>query len=420
LFSYAPRVPENAAMARPGAGALLALIRAGTAVTRADLARLTGMSRASISHRIDGLIECGLVREATELPSTGGRPPASLVFSSDRGVVLGADLGATHARLAVMDLAGNVLAELAEDLDIAEGPETVLGIVEAQFCELLSRLGREPHEVHGIGVGVPGPVEFATGRPVNPPIMPGWDGYSIPDRLSRRFDVPILVDNDVNIMAVGEHWTNWRSERDFLFVKVGTGIGCGIIAEGTIYRGAQGAAGDIGHIRVAGESEVVCECGNVGCLEAIAGGRALARDARALGFDARNSRDVVALARAHQVQVVRLVRQSGRVLGDVLSGLVNAFNPGVIVIGGDVAEAHEQLFAGVREVVYQRATPLATRHLELARSSLGDRAGTTGAAVLAIEHILAPEFVDAHWVGRRPQPAARPGTQALKEPGRAA
>src|SRR3954471_22721909 len=246
-------------MSRPGAGALLALIRAGTAVTRADLARLTGMSRASISHRIDGLIECGLVREATELPSTGGRPPASLVFSSDRGVVLGADLGATHARLAVMDLAGNVLAELAEDLDIAKGPETVLGIVEAQFCELLSRLGREPHEVHGIGVGLPGPVEFASGRPVNPPIMPGWDGVDVPAMLG-RFGAPVLVDNDVNIMALGEHSQNWPDCQDFLFVKVGTGIGCGIITSGHMHRGAQGAAGDIGHVRVTG-ADVVCQCG---------------------------------------------------------------------------------------------------------------------------------------------------------------
>ena len=421
MFGYAAAVPDNTPVSRPGAGELFALIRAGGGVTRADLGRLTGLSRASISQRVDGLIESGLVRETTDLPSTGGRPPASLVFSSDRAVVLAADLGATHARLAVTDLAGNALAELAEDLEIAQGPEVVLGTVEEQFSELLRQAGRDAHEVAGIGVGVPGPVEFATGRPVSPPIMPGWDGYSIPERLSRRFDVPVLVDNDVNIMAVGEHWTNWRSERDFLFVKVGTGIGCGIVAEGRIYRGAQGAAGDIGHIRVAGENDVICECGNVGCLEAVAGGRALARDARALGFDARNSRDVVRLARSHQVQVVRLVRQSGRVLGAVLSGLVNAFNPSVIVIGGDVAEAHEQLFAGVREVVYQRATALATRHLQITRSTLGDRAGTTGAAVVAIEHVLAPAFIDAHWLGRRDARRASPTSgEPLKQPGRAA
>jgi predicted NBD/HSP70 family sugar kinase len=380
---------------RPGTGAVLELIRHGTARTRADLGRLTGLGRAAVTQRVDGLIERGLVLETADLPSTGGRPPTSLVFNSTSGVVLAADLGATHARLAITDLAGGVLAEIAEDLDIGRGPEAVLGVVAQQFEELLQQAGRAPADLRGIGVGVPGPVEFATGRPINPPIMPGWDGFAISAFFADHFDVPVLVDNDVNIMAVGEHWAHWRDERHLLFIKVGTGIGCGIVAEGAIYRGEQGAAGDIGHIRVADHDEVICECGNTGCLEAVASGRALARTARELGIEAHTSRDVVALARAQRVEVVRLVRKSGRLIGEVLAGLVNAFNPSVIVIGGDVAEAHEQLFAGVREIVYQRATPLATRHLTVARSALGDRAGTIGAAVLVIEHVLSPDVVDA-------------------------
>ncbi len=347
------------------------------------------------------------MRESAGLPSTGGRPPSSLVFDSDAYVVLAADLGATHARLAVTNLAGDVLAEHAQDLAIARGPTAVLDVVVERFMRLLAEADREPRDVRGVGIGVPGPVEFATGRPVNPPIMPGWDGFPIPSHFEPHFDAPVLVDNDVNIMAVGEHRTNWRSEQHLLFVKVGTGIGCGIIVDGRIYRGAQGAAGDIGHIAVAGHDDVICECGRVGCLEAVAGGRALARAAAELGYEARDSRAVVALARAQNTEVVRLVRQSGRLLGDVLSGLVNAINPSAIVIGGDVAEAHEQLFAGVREVVYQRATPLATRHLEIARSTLGDRDGVTGAAVLAIEHVLAPSFVDAHWLSPTRSRAAR-------------
>ncbi len=391
-------------LALPTSGNLFHVIRRENGITRADLGRLTGISRATISQRVERLVECGLVREASDQPSGGGRPPSSLVFAGEVGVVLAADLGATHARLAVSDLSGNVLAELAEDLDISSGPR-ILDTVEEQFGELLRRAERRPEEVHGIGVGVPGPVEFEAGRPVNPPLMPGWDGYSIPERLRRGFEVPVLVDNDVNIMAIGEHFTNFSSKRDLLFVKVGTGIGCGVITEGQIYRGAQGAAGDIGHIRVAAETETVCKCGNVNCLEAIAGGGALAAAARELGCEAANSRDVVELARAHQPDVVQLVREGGRVLGTVLAGLVNAFNPNVIVIGGDMAEAHEQLFAGVREVVYQRATPLATRHLEITPSALGDRAGTAGAAVLAIEHVLQPGFVDEHWLERRPKPA---------------
>jgi predicted NBD/HSP70 family sugar kinase len=399
-------VAVSSPVPRSGAGAVLELIRRGGGLTRADLGRLTGMSRPAVSQRVDALIEEALVQETSNLPSTGGRPPASLVFNREWGVILTADLGATHARLAVTDLGGSVLAEMPEDLDIAEGPEAVLGVVARLFDELLERVGRDPADVKGIGVGVPGPVEFATGRPVNPPIMPGWDGFSIPGFLSCRFDVPILVDNDVNIMALGEHWARWGQERHFLFVKVGTGVGCGVVTDGAVYRGAQGAAGDIGHIRVSGHDDVLCECGNTGCLEAVAGGRALVREVRALGLEARDSRDVVGLARAQQTQVIGLVRRSGRTLGEVLAGMVNAFNPDVIVIGGDMAEAHEQLFAGIREVVYQRATPLATRHLQIARSALGDRAGTVGAAVLAIEHVLSPSVIDARWSGPASRAAA--------------
>ena len=400
-MQYCPRMVDDRTNSRPGTGALLRLIRHRPALTRAELARLTGLSRATISQRVDALIDSGLVKEAGDLPSTGGRPPASLVFDSDLGLVLGADLGATHARLAAADLSGRVVAEVALDLAIADGPESVLDAVAARFSDLLREAGREPEEVQGIGVGVPGPVEFATGRPTSPPIMPGWDGYAIPAHLAAHFDVPIMVDNDVNLMAVGEHWSHRRSVDHLLFVKVGTGIGCGIVIEGSIYRGDQGGAGDIGHIRVPGHDEVVCECGNVGCLEAVAGGRALVRRARELGLEVHDSRDVVRLAHGQNIEIVRMIRESGRILGEVISGLVNAFNPRVIVIGGDVAEAQEQLFVGVREVVYQRATALGTRHLEVAGSRLGDRAGTSGAALLAIEHVLSDASIEAGWLGGR-------------------
>jgi predicted NBD/HSP70 family sugar kinase len=361
----------------------------------------------TVSQRVDALLRRGLIVEGPNGRSTGGRPPARLLFNEDAGVVLAADLGATHARIAMTDLAGGVLAEVADDLSVADGPNVVLPAVDRHFERLLRESGRPPEDVCAIGIGVPGPVEFATGRPVNPPIMPGWDGHPIPERF-QRYGVPVLVDNDVNIMAVGEHWSAWRDRQHFLFVKVGTGIGSGIVSQGALYRGGQGAAGDIGHIRVPGHDNVTCECGNVGCLEAVAGGRALARRARELGFEAPSSRDVVALARAHSVEVARLVRDAGRVLGSVLASLVNALNPDIIVIGGDIAEAHEQLFAGVRETVYQRSTPLATRHLEITPSTLGDRAGITGASVLAIEYILSPAYVDEWVLGTPPRVAALP------------
>ena len=374
-------------------GELLSLIRAGTAVTRADLARHTGLARSTVAQRVDALLASGHVLEAGGTPSTGGRPATMLVFNHQAGVVLVADLGATHARVAVTDLAGTPLAELAGDLDIALGPDHVLKWVSARFGDLLQTTGKSPADVSGIGIGVPGPVEFDTGRPVNPPIMPGWDGFDIPAWFADRYGAPVLVDNDVNIMARGEHWVHWRSTPHLLFVKVGTGIGCGIVADGHIHRGARGAAGDIGHIRATGE-DVICACGNVGCLEAVAGGHALAMRLAATGVEASNSRDVVRLVHEGNVSATQMVRAAGRTLGEVLAGTVNFFNPAVIVIGGDIAEAHAQLLAGVREGIFSRSLPLATRDLRIVPCRLGDRAGVSGAAITAIEQVLSPAAVD--------------------------
>jgi predicted NBD/HSP70 family sugar kinase len=376
------------------AGALLHLIREEVAVTRADLARVTGLARSTVAQRVDALLANGLVRDTGGSVSTGGRPPNVLTFNRDAGVVLVADLGATHARLAVSDLGGMPLAEHAGDLDIADGPDAVLDRVDARFAELLADAGRLPEDVRGIGVGVPGPVEYDSGRPVNPPIMPGWDGFSIPDWFAGRYHATVLVDNDVNIMARGEHRMHWRDTKHLLLIKVGTGIGCGIVADGHIHRGARGAAGDIGHIRVAGSEDVVCRCGNIGCLEAIAGGQALAERLAAQGVDASQSRDVVRLVRSGHAGAIRMVRDAGRTLGEVLAGTVNFFNPAVIVVGGDIAEAREELLAGVREGIFSRSLPLATRDLRIVPSRLGDRAGAIGAATMVIEHVLSPDAVD--------------------------
>jgi predicted NBD/HSP70 family sugar kinase len=364
------------------AGAVLRVIRdAGT------------LTRAEVAQRVDTLLKHELVYEAGADDSTGGRPPTALAFNDGSGVVLCGDLGATHSRLAICDLGGAPLAEEVEEVEISVGPEEMLEVVEERFGVLLGQVDRAPSHVRGIGIGVPGPVAFDRGEPTNPPIMPGWDGFSIPGWFAGRYDVPVLVDNDVNIMALGEHWTHWRDHGHLLFIKVGTGIGCGIVVKGEIHRGAKGAAGDIGHIRLAGE-EVVCRCGNVGCLEAVSGGGALARRLAEQGADAHTSRDVVRLVKAGDGVATQLVREAGRNLGEVLAGCVNFFNPEVIVIGGDVGQSSQQLLAGVREAIFQRSLPLATEELRVVPSQLGDRAGVIGAAIMAIERVLSPDAID--------------------------
>jgi predicted NBD/HSP70 family sugar kinase len=393
--SAVPTRSPQPAVPAPGAGAILQLVRSGQATTRADLAALTGLARSTVAQRVDALLAMQLLVARGDSQSTGGRPPTMLAFNHEAGVVLAGDLGATHSRVAVTDLGGTILAQTWRDIAIAEGPEAVLSWLETAFDDLLDEVARGPDAVRGVGVGLPGPVEFATGQPVNPPIMPGWDRYPVGDRLARRYGAPALVDNDVNIMAVGEHWSNWRDEAFLLFVKIGTGIGSGIVAGGHVHRGADGAAGDIGHIHVPGHDDIVCRCGNRGCLEAFAGGGAMAVRLRAQGLPTQTSRDVVDQVRAGRPEAVQLIREAGRTVGGVLATCVNMLNPAVIVIGGDVARADEPLMAGIREVVYRRSLPLATGRLRIVRSELDDGAGVIGAAVMVLEEVLAPGAVDA-------------------------
>lgn len=377
-----------------GAGALLAILRNGQARTRTELMQLTGLARSTVTQRLDALLDHQWIVPAGDAISRGGRPAVAFAFNAGARIVLAADLGATHARLAVTDLTTQVLAERSQDMAITEGPERVLEWLVQEFESLLKEAGHALADVCGVGVGLPGPVEHSTGQPVNPPIMPGWDGFDVPGWLEPRLGAPVLVDNDVNIMALGEHWAVSPEVEHLLFVKIATGIGCGVITEHRLHRGAQGAAGDIGHIQVTTDPDRVCRCGNIGCLEAVAGGSAIAEQLRALGEDTAESRDVVALVRTGNPAAIQMIRQAGRDIGDVLASLVNFFNPGEIVIGGDLSDAGEHLLAGVRELVYSRSLPLATQRLTIRVRQLGDRAGVIGASVMVIEHVLSPNAVD--------------------------
>jgi glucokinase len=315
--------------------------------------------------------------------------------------VLAADLGASHATVAVTDLAGTLLAEQSEPLDIASGPEVVLGWMVDSANALLEQLERDPREVAAIGIGVPGPVEHSTGQPVNPPIMPGWDRFDVPGWVQQHLDVPVLVDNDVNIMALGERAVAWPEVENLMFVKVATGIGSGIISGGRLQRGAQGIAGDMGHVLVARgvAAGVACHCGNKGCLEALASGPAISAALRREGVDAPSGDAVVELVKRGNIDAIQAVRQAGRDIGEVLTTCVSLINPQVIVLGGSLAQAGEHLIAGVREIVYTRSMPLATEHLQITQSKAGADAAILGASMLAIHHALAPESIEAMVVG---------------------
>jgi predicted NBD/HSP70 family sugar kinase len=341
-------------------------------------------------------MSAGLIAPAGEASSTGGRPPATFAFEPSARIVLAVDLGATHVRLAITDLASRVLVEGEAPLAIADGPDVVLPWVAEHGRKLVAEAGRSLEDLVSVGVGLPGPVEHATGRPLNPPIMPSWDDADVRGILSAELGgADVLVDNDVNLMALGEHRSAWPDVDDMLFVKVATGIGSGIISDGELRRGAQGAAGDIGHIAVPGAEDVPCRCGNLGCLEAVASGRALAEQLSREGAEARGGADVVALVRSGDLAAGRAVRQAGREIGGVLAACVSLLNPSLVVIGGVVAEAGEHLIAGIREVVYQRSLPLATQHLRIVTSQARSEVGILGASAMAVDHVLSPVAIDA-------------------------
>jgi predicted NBD/HSP70 family sugar kinase len=379
------------------AGDLLELVRSGRATTRGALQQATGLSRATVGQRLDRLFRAGWLREGAGGPvdsPLGGRPSITLEFDDAHAVVLAADLDTRHARAAVLTLTGEILAEHAGTLVIEDGPEAVLAELGRWFAELLEKSGQRAGAVCGIGLAVPGPVDSESGRVVQPPIMPGWDGYDIRGRLGRAFaertggpTVPVLVDNDANLMAYGEQRTGYPDCSAFVLVKVSTGIGAGVIVGGSIFRGVDGGAGDIGHIRVG--AEALCRCGSYGCLAAVASGGAVARRLAEAGVPAASGSDVRDLLAAGHPEAVGLAREAGRQVGDVLATVVTLLNPGVLMIAGDLAGT--AFLTGVRELLYQRALPRSTAHLDVVTSRLGERAGLVGAGALVVEHLYAPE-----------------------------
>ncbi|MDN3020365.1 ROK family protein [Streptomyces sp. S.PB5] len=390
--------------AQASAGELLELVRSGRATTRGALQQATGLSRATVGQRLDRLFRAGWLREGAGGPvdsPLGGRPSITLEFDDAHAVVLAADLDTRHARAAVLSLTGELLAEHGGTLLVEDGPDAVLGELGRWFAELLEKAGHAAGEVCGIGLAVPGPVDSETGRVVQPPMMPGWDGYDIRGRLARSFTehtgapaVPVLVDNDANLMAYGEQRTGHADCSAFVLVKVSTGIGAGVVVDGMIYRGIDGGAGDIGHIRVG--ADALCRCGSYGCLAAVASGGAVARKLAETGVPAASGSDVRDLLTSGHPAAAALAREAGRQVGDVLATVVTLLNPGVLMIAGDLAGT--PFLTGVRELLYQRALPRSTAHLDVVTSRLGERAGLVGAGALVVEYLYAPERAEERLV----------------------
>lgn len=371
----------------------------GAAVSRADLARLSGLSPSTVSQRVEALISEGLLQETGAGKSRGGRRPRQLAVPTGGALIGAIDLGAHHARIATLDLSARVLEVRDRPVRIEDGPEAVLGALLDDVAALVSvgdgavpgqrGAARGVDALRGIGIGIPGPVQYGTGRIVSPSRMPGWNGFDVAAFCAQRTDVPVVVDNDANLMALGAHRASHAALDHAVYVKAGTGIGAGVISGGRLHRGAQGSAGDISHCRVLAEPAPLCSCGNTGCLEAVASGAALVAALREQGVGVDDLTGVMRLIDDGDRHATALARRAGRSIGEILAVVVNFFNPQVVAIGGRLAEC-EPLLASMRATLYERCLPLATQALLIERVDAGPDVGVTGAAHLVVDRVVDP------------------------------
>ncbi|HRA94847.1 MAG TPA: ROK family protein, partial [Aestuariivirga sp.] len=380
---------ERASLAN--ASDILSLIASGTANSRAALLAASGMSRVTVTQRLNVLLGVGIVEETLRTLPSGGRPTRVLGIRGSAGYMLVADIGETHIHLAAMSLAPDLLAQSTIAFSIAEGPVATLQRMTGEFDRLAAGLGQG--FLVAVSLSMPTPVDFKRGRVVGPSVLYGWDDFDIVSWLGRHYKAPIYVENDVNLMTIYEHRHNFPLVDDMIFIKAGTGIGSGIIAGGKIFRGAQGAAGDIGHIQFNSPDAPLCRCGKLGCVEARAGGWAIARDLAEKGLRAETARDVIALVEMQKPEAIMLLRRAGQTIGEVASDVVSILNPSLIVVGGMLARGGDFLLSGIRELVYQRCLPLATGELKIILAEPKTDSALIGAAHLVLDDVFSPAKV---------------------------
>ncbi len=355
------------------------------------------LSRAAVTSIVNDLLETEIVREAESRSVNSGRPPIILEINPSGDYVAGVDMGATHLSIVVANYAANFIQEKEIPFDIALGPKTCLNQANELLRETLAEASISIEQVNAIGVGVPGPIASDAGMVVAPPIMPGWDRYPIRNTLEKMWGCPISLNNDAELGALGE-WAYGagRGFRNLAYIKVGTGIGAGLLLDGQIYHGATGSAGEIGHLTI-DENGPMCTCGNRGCLEALTGGHAIARQAQEAVHNGKrtilseiapveriSAQDVADAARQGDLISQQILSRAGSHLGIAIAGLVNIFNPNMVVVGGGVAQIGDLFLEPVRQAVQRRSLPAAAHAVRITTALLGRRSSSMGAVVQAL------------------------------------
>ncbi len=369
-------------MAVNGLGMLLSLVRQNPGVTRSELIEELGWSRVTLERRLNDLVDSGFIVAASQHGSAGGRPPEGFQLDADHGVLLAADIGSSAARFAVTDFLGDPLISVTRPFDTELGPTKALTIVRNQFRSLLSQAGFETDAVLGIGIGLPGPVDFAAGRVVHPPTMPGWHGVEPAVVFETEYpDAPVVVDNNANLLALGEYRKMWRDRSDLILVKIGQGLSSGLILDGHIYRGPGGMAGEFGHLYCSEGTQ--CRCGRFGCLESVAGGWAVQQQLQSVGNNVQSGEEVVSLAMRGNYLALDLLARAGELIGEALAPAVCLMNPSTLVLAGELAQAGEIIAVPMRAAIKARTPEYLFERLTILPARSGSDAGVNGAAFLA-------------------------------------
>lgn len=366
-------------------------------LSRREIVRSTGLARSTIEGHLEVLASCGIIEDGgIGGNATRGRP-AQVFRVSSHPVALVADVRIDRSRIAIATLNKEIVATGSVELPVAVGPEILLEAIAVGFEDLLVQQGRTKSDALAISVGLPGPVDAKEGFAVRPPHMPGWDGFRVCKAMATRFNCDVVVDNEINLMALGEARSCGPAHLPLLMVYIGQRVGGGFVSEsGRLLHGAEGAAGDLGHFRATDSLDSLCACGRRGCIESVASIEAISRKVSGALSEEVDSKKVIDLLNRGDAATVDIVRGAATQVGRVVADLVNFCNPARVVVGGTFTECTEDFLAEVRSVVYQQAQPLATRNLAILHASLGDEAALVGGMVSAIEQVLSPRGLQYH------------------------
>lgn len=407
---------------------VLNCVREQGPIARVSIAQRTGLSRTTVSSIIETLIKEGFVREGSLLDAapTGGRRAILVHFNADAGYILGVDAGRTHFTVIATNLAADILARHSGPFDAARGPDICLPELVRELRAFTQREGIAWDRIIGVGLGIPGPMDARLRKLILPPRMPGWDRVDIRQILRRELNVPIYLDNDANMGAFGEsRFGAGRKVSELAYIKVGTGIGCGLVINGVVYRGSRGSAGELGHVTIDSDGPL-CECGNRGCLETLAGAPVIGCDAvTGASLNRRRERDglppldadpvasdhtpmdvadVVRAALAGDAASRAAIDHAGELIGIALASLINLFNPSLVLLDGGVARAGDLLIHPVVQAMKSRSLSAASASARVAAGALGDSAIALGGVATVIDAAFGrPSLVGADPMDSQPE-----------------